>query len=240
MKDSQVISQGLYDQLLDKLPAKHDSNSGPIQPFDINSQNEKSLVNFNNNSSSAAPPSYAPTPSQVPQQEIAEALYNYNPTGPTDLALYQGQHIKVLEKLNSDWWRGQDLNTQREGIFPSNYVRIISSGPPSNDVMTRNNNYYPPPQQQQQPQYNNNVYYPPPQQSQPPYPPPSTNYYAPPSQQQQVVQQQPQQVQEQPQQQSGSSNAIADGAKKVGSKLGNAAIFGAGATIGSNLVNSIF
>lgn len=29
-------------------------------------------------------------------------------------------------------------------------------------------------------------------------------------------------------------------AKKFGKKLGNAAIFGAGATIGSNLVNSIF
>jgi hypothetical protein len=28
--------------------------------------------------------------------------------------------------------------------------------------------------------------------------------------------------------------------KKIGKKLGNATIFGAGATIGSNLVNSIF
>lgn len=245
LKDSDVISPALYDQLLSKLPARHDSSQGPIEPFELNSQNEKALTSFNTPPpASAAPPSYAPPASQTPQQEVAEALYNYNPSGPTDLALYQGQHITILEKLNNDWWRGQDVNSQREGIFPSNYVRIISGGAPGNDVAMRNNNYYPPPQQQQQPQYNNNVYYPPPQQSQPQFPPPSTNYYAPPQQvvqqpPQQVVQQAPQQVQEQPQS-SGGNNAIADGAKKVGSKLGNAAIFGAGATIGSNIVNSIF
>ncbi|KAG7736999.1 hypothetical protein KL912_003955 [Ogataea haglerorum] len=55
-----------------------------------------------------------------------------------------------------------------------------------------------------------------------------------------VPQQQPQEytpmtVAEQPQ--GGQHNAML---KKFGSKLGNAAIFGAGATIGSDLVNSIF
>lgn len=50
----------------------------------------------------------------------------------------------------------------------------------------------------------------------------------------QVVQQQPV-----PQQQ-GSGSGGSDALKKFGSKLGNAAIFGAGATIGSDLVNSIF
>ena len=70
------------------------------------------------------------------------------------------------------------------------------------------------------------------------YPPPSTNYYPPqqyqqpqqPQQSQQVVEQQPEQ-----QQLLGSEHV-----KKFGSKLGNAAIFGAGALIGSNIVNSIF
>lgn len=33
---------------------------------------------------------------------------------------------------------------------------------------------------------------------------------------------------------------VEEGGKKFGKKLGNAAIFGAGATIGSNIVNSIF
>ncbi|KAF4771632.1 hypothetical protein HAV15_004538 [Penicillium sp. str.  len=35
-------------------------------------------------------------------------------------------------------------------------------------------------------------------------------------------------------------NKIEEGGKKFGKKLGNAAIFGAGATVGSNIVNSIF
>lgn len=33
---------------------------------------------------------------------------------------------------------------------------------------------------------------------------------------------------------------VEEGGKKFGKKLGNAAIFGAGATIGGNIVNSIF
>ncbi|CAG7989058.1 unnamed protein product [Penicillium nalgiovense] len=36
------------------------------------------------------------------------------------------------------------------------------------------------------------------------------------------------------------SNKLEEGGKKFGKKLGNAAIFGAGATVGSNIVNSIF
>jgi len=40
--------------------------------------------------------------------------------------------------------------------------------------------------------------------------------------------------------QPGRQSKLAEGGKKFGKKLGNAAIFGAGATIGSDLVNSIF
>jgi LAS seventeen-binding protein 1/2 len=35
-------------------------------------------------------------------------------------------------------------------------------------------------------------------------------------------------------------NKFEENGKKFGKKMGNAAIFGAGATIGSNIVNSIF
>ena len=43
-----------------------------------------------------------------------------------------------------------------------------------------------------------------------------------------------------PANQEGSGNKVGEFGKKVGGKLGNAAIFGAGATLGGNLVNSIF
>lgn len=38
----------------------------------------------------------------------------------------------------------------------------------------------------------------------------------------------------------GKANKFQEGGKKFGKKMGNAAIFGAGATVGSNIVNSIF
>jgi hypothetical protein len=38
----------------------------------------------------------------------------------------------------------------------------------------------------------------------------------------------------------GKDNKVNEYGKKFGKKLGNAAIFGAGATIGGNIVNSIF
>ncbi|KAK3994936.1 hypothetical protein QBC44DRAFT_285210 [Cladorrhinum sp. PSN332] len=48
------------------------------------------------------------------------------------------------------------------------------------------------------------------------------------------------QQQQQPQGEEGKDSKIGEHGKKFGKKLGNAAIFGAGATIGSNIVNSIF
>lgn len=258
MRDSNVISSGLFDQLMGKLPVKFDGGA-PITPFEVQGGNSTALVRSNEKApindtytppgNSGPPPAYGGAPQGPPPAaggnpgaEIAEAMYNYQPNGATDLALYQGQRIQILEKLNADWWRGKDMNSEREGIFPANYVRVVQEGsgrPPQGGAVAPydynqnrgNNNYYPPQQQQQVP-YNNNQYYPP-QQQQAPFPPASTNYYQPPAQQ-------PVQVVAQPAEQPAHNNAVADGAKKFGSKLGNAAIFGAGASIGSNIVNSIF
>lgn len=254
MKDSNVISQGLFDQLMAKIPARHSPDQPPIGPIDGSSshENEKQMVPSSQGGPvSAPPPAYNNNNNNNnnsnnggPQRDVAEAMYNYQPNGPTDLPLYPGLRVEITERLNNDWWRGKDMNTQQEGIFPANYVKVVqekSGGYGGYDNNRGNNNtYYPPPQQQQQ--YNNNNYYPPPQQQQQPFPPASTSYYQPPAQQQ-PQQQQVEQVQQQQPPAEGSGghhNAIADGAKKFGGKLGNAAIFGAGATIGSNIVNSIF
>ncbi|ANB14911.1 Pin3p [Sugiyamaella lignohabitans] len=185
----------------------------------------------------AGPPPGGP-PAGPPGGEFAEAAYDYAKQQPTDLGLRKGDHIVVLEKLNADWWRGRNTSTSEEGIFPSNYVHLTHGGPsPPSASYNEKNAYTPPPN----PQYYNSgpsgqapYNAPPPSQSAPPYfPPPSTNYY--PQQQQQpqpVVVQQPPPAQ--------GSHHGSDAFKKFGSKLGNAAIFGAGATIGSDIVNSIF
>ncbi|OEJ88127.1 [PSI+] inducibility protein 3 [Hanseniaspora opuntiae] len=174
-------------------------------------------------------------------EELAEVLYDFQPQQEGDLALHRGEKITVLEKMSSDWYKGKDASNN-VGVFPANYVRVLESKskessrplppPPTysatSAVQTQtggsNNSYYQqvPAQQMpvQQQQY----------QQPAPFPPQSTNYY----------QQQPQQVQQaQPAQQAQQSQGHGQ-LGKIGSKLGNAFVFGAGATLGGDLVNAIF
>lgn len=159
--------------------------------------------------------------------ELVEALYRFDPQQDGDLALSPGDKVEVLEKPSNEWFKGRCNG--RVGMFPANYVKPAFSGSEASRP-----NVPPPPQyeQQQEVQRMNT------QQSggsyQQPYPPASTGYY---QQQQPQQQQQQQQPQEQQQQQQHHSSGHL---RKFGSKLGNAAIFGAGATMGSDLVNSIF
>lgn len=173
--------------------------------------------------------------------EVVEALYAFAPQQEGDLALQPNDRIEILEKLSPEWYKGRCNG--KVGVFPSNYVKpvekreMVVNRPIPAPVPTppQYAAYTPPPAQQQQQQ----------QQPTQPFPPQFSGYYQQPPQQQMqpYVQQYPQAqvVQQQPvPQQQGSGSGGSDALKKFGSKLGNAAIFGAGATIGSDLVNSIF
>lgn len=195
-----------------------------------------------------------PTPSEknsalVPQPtnnnnnnaEYVEAIYEYKPQQPEDLELRVGDKVQVLEHTSPDWWRGSIGS--RSGMFPSNYVKKLderrqapSPIPPQYNSLqpqptNQSQNQQPPYMYQQQSSYGQ-VQFPPYQGS--PYQQQPVQY------QQQIPQQQVATAQQQEvvvqQQGTGHSGQF----KKFGSKLGNAAIFGAGATIGSDIVNSIF
>jgi hypothetical protein len=146
----------------------------------------------------------------------------------------------VHEYMNADWWLGRNTRTGAEGIFPKNYVEIVADDPPpqQNEKAGWNsahtNTAYPGAggygatggyRAPQQPTYGGAQPggYPPPPGQVNPY-----NAHAPPMA---VANQQ---------QGEGGDNKVSGAGKKFGKKLGNAAIFGAGATIGSNIVNSIF
>ncbi|XBW34584.1 hypothetical protein QEN19_000147 [Hanseniaspora menglaensis] len=179
---------------------------------------------------------------QEGENEYAEVLYDFDPQQNGDLGLKKGDKIIILEKLSQDWFKGKDKDN-KEGVFPANYVKVLEGNkeanrplpppPPSYNSSNTlpvtntgsNSSYYqqPIPQQQEQQVY---------QQQTAPFPPASTNYY----QQQQPVQQQQQPTQQQQQQQSNQPSKFGN----IGSKLGNAFVFGAGATLGGDLVNSIF
>ena len=120
--------------------------------------------------------------------------------------------------MNEDWWLGKNMRTGQEGVFPVNYVQVQTN--PSN---TSPQKYF---GNEKAGGYGG---YQPQQQQGPPPPGPSNPYNSavPPMQSaEQPVGSKPGKGQEM--------------GKKFGKKLGNAAIFGAGATIGGNIVNSIF
>ncbi|KAK9429376.1 SH3 domain-containing protein [Lipomyces doorenjongii] len=221
-----VITPQLYDHICELLPKTY---SPGMAPFDLEVSSSTVKIGDDERSHTPQPaqqipppPRYSPGPQE--QQEVAEAIYDYRPTDASDLALYRGAQIIILEKINPDWWRGRDKNTNTEGIFPSSYVRVVSAFSPPAPVQPSYGQLYPPPPQQQQ-QY----MAPPPQQYA--VPSPSPQPYYPPIQPQ---------AESSNQDQKHNESTFERQGKKFGKKLGNAAIFGAGATIGSNVVNSIF
>lgn len=169
--------------------------------------------------------------------EVVEAIYEYKPQQAEDLELRVGDKIQVLEHTSPDWWKGSVGS--RSGMFPSNYVKKLderkqapSPVPPQYNSLqpqSTNQSQNQSPYMYQQQSYGQ-VQFPPYQGS--PYQQQPVQYQQMP-QQQVAVQQQETVVQ---QQGTGHSGQF----KRFGSKLGNAAIFGAGATIGSDIVNSIF
>lgn len=189
------------------------------------------LGNLSLNNNNSSPPSYQtttaqppalpsrnqPAPIAPPTKPIlahARALYKYAATDSRDCSFDRDDRIAIHEYINADWWLGRNTRTGQEGIFPKSYVLIEQDNEKSAAPA---------------------VLYPhqPAQGGYPGAPAPANPYNAPVP---------PQAVAEQPQQsnnQEGGSK-MGEHGKKFGKKLGNAAIFGAGATIGSNIVNSIF
>lgn len=183
---------------------------------------------------SAAPPALPnrnspnPPPPSKPVIAHARALYRYAAGDARDVSFERDDRVAVYEFMNADWWMGRNERTGQEGIFPRTYVEQLppqsSPGggmPPPVSAEKAGGMYGSP--APQQPQYGG---YPPPPQQQNPY-----NSSVPPM----AVANEPQQEQA-----GGSGGKAGEMGKKFGKKLGNAAIFGAGASIGSNIVNSIF
>lgn len=254
--ESEVISETLYDHIIASLPERYvkgmpkkeytgsvtsTTTSTPAGDATSRTTHDSPALPVtqapsNQSTVSLAPPS-GPPPSQsrssissVSPSEYAEAIYDYAPQQSDDLKLSRGDKVAVLEKVSDAWWKGS-VNG-RTGMFPANYVKLYTS--PSDDSRSAIN-VAPPSYQQSQPYYQQppmqQQYYQQPMQQ--PYYQQSQSTLSIPAQipvgQQQVVQQQPQQ-----------SSHHSGAFKRFGSKLGDAAIFGAGATIGSDLVNSIF
>jgi len=85
--------------------------------------------------------SYPQIPQQQPPQQLVQkpqttaatvsrvkALYDFQPSEPSELPFRRGDIISVLDSVYKDWWRGS-LRGQT-GIFPVNYVEILKEPTP--------------------------------------------------------------------------------------------------------------
>ncbi|XP_053293044.1 intersectin-1 isoform X5 [Pleuronectes platessa] len=74
-----------------------------------------------------------PTPPKLTPANTAVCqvigMYDYLAQNDDELAFLKGQVITVLNKDDCDWWKGE-LNG-REGLFPSNYVKLTTDTDPS-------------------------------------------------------------------------------------------------------------
>ncbi|KAH7037522.1 uncharacterized protein B0I36DRAFT_314238 [Microdochium trichocladiopsis] len=170
--------------------------------------------------SRAGPP--AATPPTKPVIAHAKALYKYQAADSRDLSFERDDTIAVHEYMNDDWWMGRNQRTGAEGIFPKTYVQIDHNVSPQGypnekagyyapQQNAAAGGYPPPPGQGQGNPYNSSV-------------PPmgvanSGGGHG---------------------GDNGEPSKFEQNGKKFGKKLGNAAIFGAGATLGGKIVNGIF
>ena len=102
----------------------------PVAQFASTGLNEKQQNAFFSPTPSPAPaavPVAAPPPAYAAAAPIAAAtaLYAYNPTDAGDMALQPNDRLAVLEYVNAEWWKGRNERTGQEGIFPSNYVKVL-------------------------------------------------------------------------------------------------------------------
>ncbi|KIJ52656.1 hypothetical protein M422DRAFT_43481 [Sphaerobolus stellatus SS14] len=165
-----------------------------------------------------------PPPPPAATQNQARALWSYNENRQEsgDLSFNEGETIEIIEEANEDWWKGRNPRGE-VGLFPANYVeKIAAPGPPARMVAPI------PAAKPIQPSYG---YAPPPPQSG--YAP--VQFHAPPPPAPGPVSQAPPPPQAPPKKHKFG---------KLGNTLANSAAggvgFGAGAAVGSGIINAIF
>lgn len=223
-----AISDEVYDTIMRSLPAEASLNSSTRSNGTASSVPTNAFNSMRINNEPPPPAYHTPTPPSLPSRtpsqppskpEIARAVALYRYDEPEDCTFEVGDNISVFEYMNADWWLGKNLRTGKEGVFPVNYVQVKPNPTPAvaqdsygNEKASGYSSY---PGQQAQA-----------------FPPPGpSNPYdnsVPPM----AVANQPVA--------NGPPSKGQENAKKFGKKLGNAAVFGAGATLGGKIVNSIF
>ncbi|GBP69786.1 CD2-associated protein [Eumeta japonica] len=62
-------------------------------------------------------------------QGRCRAVFSYQPANPDELQLCVGDELEVLGEVEEGWWQGRRQG--RLGVFPSNFVVMISGDAPN-------------------------------------------------------------------------------------------------------------
>ena len=60
---------------------------------------------------------------QNPQAEVYVAAYEFRPEEEGELYFKRGDLIEVIDKEDSNWWKGKNVSSGNLGLFPATYVQ---------------------------------------------------------------------------------------------------------------------
>lgn len=60
--------------------------------------------------------------SKVEEENVMVAIYEFQPEEDGELYFKRGDRILVLDKEDQNWWKGKNLDSGNEGLFPATYV----------------------------------------------------------------------------------------------------------------------
>ncbi|XP_053222989.1 vinexin isoform X1 [Podarcis raffonei] len=76
------------------------------------------------------PPTEIPKPIKSPTIQVLEygeavAQYNFKGDLAVELSFRKGERICLLRRVDGNWYEGRISGTNRQGIFPANYVQVV-------------------------------------------------------------------------------------------------------------------
>ncbi|XP_062995001.1 vinexin isoform X2 [Elgaria multicarinata webbii] len=76
------------------------------------------------------PPTEIPKPIKSPAIQVLEygeavAQYNFKGDLPVELSFRKGERICLVRRVDGNWYEGRISGTNRQGIFPANYVQVV-------------------------------------------------------------------------------------------------------------------
>ncbi|XP_032085498.1 vinexin [Thamnophis elegans] len=89
------------------------------------------------------PPTEIPKPIKVPSIQVLEygeavAQYNFKGDLAVELSFRKGERICLVRQVDENWYEGRISGTNRQGIFPANYVQVAK------EPRVKNSEEYPP------------------------------------------------------------------------------------------------